>query len=120
MQRLVIFKQTLSKAEASPNSFPSPTRKVYPLFEPSIRCDKTQLWILFDCVECQNEELCGGKGSSLGFLAILARQSIHNFAVPDGFVLSSAAFKQQLNYDKRPGLLESTDVHPNHQSGCQQ
>lgn len=71
-------------------------QEVYPSFEPSIRCDNTKLSIPFDCLECQNEELCGGKGSSLGFLTLLSRQTIDEFLVPDGFVLTSASFNLQL------------------------
>lgn len=70
---------------------------VYPSFISSKSCDKTQLAIPFDCDECQNKELCGGKGSSLGFLTFLSHESTHEFVVPDGFVLSTAAFNLQLN-----------------------
>lgn len=68
----------------------------YPLFDPSIHCDKSILTIPFDSDECQNEELCGGKGASLGFLTTLVRQSNVYFEVPGGFVLTSAAFLLQL------------------------
>lgn len=73
----------------------------YPSFESNISCDKNQLTVPFDSADCQNEELCGGKGSSLGFLTQLSRQSIRDFAVPDGFVLSSAAYNLQLNRNPR-------------------
>lgn len=72
-----------------------------PVFDPSIRCANTKLTVRFDSSECQSEELCGGKGSSLGFLTHLTRQSQANFEVPNGFVLTSTAFLLQLKQNSR-------------------
>lgn len=67
-----------------------------PSFDSNVRCDKSKLAVSFDSTECQNEELCGGKGASLGFLTTLKSQSPISFEVPNGFVLTSTAFLLQL------------------------
>lgn len=61
--------------------------------------DSTKLSVSFPEKECRNETLCGGKGASLGLLASLASASEPTgpaFVVPKGFVLTTNAFKLQI------------------------
>lgn len=92
------------------NSFVEPVFN-YPAFDSSISYEKTKLTVRFDNNECQSEDLCGGKGSSLGFLTDLTSQSHTKFEVPSGFVLTSTAFRLQLkrNYclDEAIATLEN-------------
>lgn len=96
---LVLCHEALTDSETRQifkNSLVESSSYSYPLFDPSIYCDKSKLTIPFDSDECQSEELCGGKGASLGFLTTLMQQSHVNFVVPVGFVLTSTAFLLQL------------------------
>lgn len=62
--------------------------------------DLSQIFISFSEPECRDDELCGGKGASLGILHFLAQrkaQSRHpTFYVPNGFVLTTNAHKLQI------------------------
>lgn len=49
--------------------------------------------------ESENEQLCGGKGSSLGFLKHLSENKLnpYQFIVPSGFIVTSTAYKKHIN-----------------------
>lgn len=51
--------------------------------------------IFFDAEDAQCESLCGGKGSSLGFLTSLSKQN-EKFIVPPGFVVTTNSFNLQV------------------------
>lgn len=48
----------------------------------------------------QNEHLCGGKGSSLGYLTKLSIKN-EEFVVPPGFIITTKAFDHQVKQDVR-------------------
>lgn len=52
----------------------------------------------FNESNAQNEQLCGGKGSSLAILTQLANKK---FAVPEGFTITTDAFDHQLKQNAR-------------------
>lgn len=61
--------------------------------------DSHKLSVSFSEPECQNENVCGGKGASLGCLGDLMStrpDSDLKFIVPKGFVLTTNAFKLQV------------------------
>lgn len=88
--------------------------------EPAIRVldtnepDSTKLCISISEPECQMVDLCGGKGSSLGFLSSLISAqskppSTHSkFIVPNAFVLTTIAFHLQI--DRHNELKRAIDV----------
>lgn len=57
--------------------------------------------LFFNEPDAQNEQLCGGKGSSLAFLTSLANNEVREnvaFIVPQGFTLTTDAFDHQLKH----------------------
>lgn len=71
---------------------------------------KTNVWkletltLFFNEPDAQNEELCGGKGSSLAYLTQLANNEVGKnavFIVPQGFTLTTDAFDHQLKHNSR-------------------
>lgn len=66
-------------------------------------CDRTKLTVRFEDAAAQNAELCGGKGSSLGFLTCIANEknSPLDFIVPKGFTLTSTAFNLQVQQNNK-------------------
>lgn len=117
MNGLILCHKTMTDSEtakAVENHLVEPSFS-YPSFDASVRCDRSKLTVPFDSSDCQSEELCGGKGSSLGFLTTLTQQSQVRFEVPNGFVVTSTAFLLQLKRHKRLNeairALENTAYH---------
>lgn len=115
---LIICHKALTAVESRKlfeKSLFEPVKANYPLFDSKIGCDKSRLAVPFNSDECQNEALCGGKGSSLGFLTALTRRSDADFEVPSGFVLTTSAFllhlKQHRQLDEAVSGLENIAYH---------
>lgn len=60
------------------------------------------LTTFFDQPIARNEELSGGKGAALAFLTQMQKQSdnANKFIVPNGFILTSNAFKLHIGHNK--------------------
>lgn len=75
--------------------------------------NKTVLVASFKDACAQNETLCGGKGASLAFMVQIKQNSkklpCPDFTVPDGFVLTTNAYKFQVlrNSSIREGIVET-------------
>lgn len=63
-----------------------------------IEWNGTELVVPIGCAQSKREELCGGKGSSLGILSNLSQTngSESTFLIPGGFVVTAKAFDLQI------------------------
>lgn len=81
-----------------------------------------KLTLFFNELDAQNDQLCGGKGSSLALLTHLANNKVGTnvaFIVPQGFTLTTNAFVHQLkqNASLKEAILHIENIAYNRTNG---
>lgn len=90
------------------------------MFAETAKFNPNLLTVEFTEAGARNEQLSGGKGASLAYLTQLLTESgnANNFTVPNGFILTSNAFKTHIKRNKPLGdAIANIEAIAHHRTG---